>query len=122
MHEVSLARALLEQVDAIAAEHPGSMVEEVRVSVGVLSGIEPEMLNGAVQRLLTEHGHLRARLVVECVDLLVRCGSCGQQFEVRDLVFRCRSCGGGRVQVLRGDCLVLESVQLSAAEGPEEAA
>lgn len=122
MHEVSLARALLEQVNAIAADHPGSIVEEVRVSVGVLSGIEPALLDGAAKRLFFEHGHLRARLVVESVDLLVRCSGCGESFEVRDLVFRCPSCDGGRVQVLRGDSLVLESVQLCVAEEPEAAA
>lgn len=122
MHEVSLARALLEQVNAIAADHPGSIVEEVRVSVGVLSGIEPALLDGAAQRLLLEHGHVRARLVVELAEVLVRCGSCGEVFEVRDLVFRCPACGGSRVQVLRGESLVLESVQLCGAEEPEAAA
>ncbi|MCL6503121.1 MAG: hydrogenase maturation nickel metallochaperone HypA [Pirellulales bacterium] len=116
MHEVSLARALVQQVRAIAAQHPGCHVTEVRVSVGPLSGVEPALLASAAQRLFAEHGHPQARLVVQWVELLARCRCCGQQFEVPDLVLRCPGCGAGQVQVMRGDALRLETVQLAEAE------
>lgn len=119
MHELSLARSLLDEVDAIAARHPGSHVTEVRVSVGRLSGVEPSLLACAVQRLFPERGHGRARLVVDSAELLACCERCAGQFVVRDLVLRCPVCRGGRVRILRGDALVLESVQLCGAEGPE---
>jgi hydrogenase nickel incorporation protein HypA/HybF len=122
MHELSLARALLQQVDAIAALHPGHEVAEVCVSLGPLAGVEPALLADAAQRLLPEHGHVRAKLCLREVDLLARCAACGVSFEVRHLVFRCPACGGGRVQIERGDALVLQAVQLVAAGEPEEAA
>ena len=51
MHERSLVRSLLAQVQALAAEHPADRVAAIRVRIGEFSGVEPELLQSAYEEL-----------------------------------------------------------------------
>ena len=111
MHEQSLIRTLLKQVEEIRRQHDAEQVVEVRVEVGPLSGVEPLLLESAFEQLVPDSMAVGARLVIDEVSLLARCASCDCDFEVDDFVFRCHQCGGN-VRVVRGDELQLVSVSL----------
>jgi hydrogenase nickel incorporation protein HypA/HybF len=115
MHEQSLVRNLLKQVDQIRRENNAQRVVEVRVEMGPLSGVEPSLLANAFDQLCCNDTVKTASLVIAQIDLLAECGSCGEQFEVRDFYFRCPTCGGN-VKVLQGDELQLVSVSLESDE------
>ena len=51
MHEHSLVHALLEQVERLAGEQGAGEVEEVRVQLGPLSGVEPLLVKTAFEML-----------------------------------------------------------------------
>ena len=119
MHERSLVRALLKQVERIRRQHDAARVSEVRVEVGPLAGVEPLLLATAFEQL-TGSGSLRdARLVIDEVTLLGECRSCSHVFELNDFVFRCPRCGHN-VRVTRGDEFQLVSVSLQTGEPAEE--
>ena len=86
MHEQSLVRNLLRQVDQIRRENDAERVVEVRVEMGPLSGVEPSLLASAFDQLGCEDTVKSASLVIEQVELLAECGSCSEQFEVRGLL------------------------------------
>ena len=46
MHELSICQALIAQVEAIAGQR-AAWVRQVRIGVGPLSGIEPQLLESA---------------------------------------------------------------------------
>ncbi len=52
MHELSLCRALITQVEAVAHEHGVRAVRRVRIRVGALCGAEPSLLEHAFPLLV----------------------------------------------------------------------
>lgn len=111
MHEQSIVRTLLKQVDEIRRQHDAEHVSEVRVEVGPLGGIEPSLLAIAFEQLAPASRVAGAKFVIDEVALLARCNSCGLEFEVKDFVFRCQACGKN-VRVVRGEEFQLVSVSL----------
>ena len=111
MHEQSLVRNLLRQVDEIRRQHDADRVTEVRVEIGPLSGVEPLLLASAFELLKQGTTAVTAILVIDEVSLLARCDACIIQFEVNDFVFRCPKCDGN-VIVTGGDELVLVSISM----------
>jgi len=119
MHEQTLIKALLEQVEKIRCQHDAAMVTEVRVEVGPLSGVEPSLMASAFTRLVPDWDGVDANLVIDEVALLAACASCESEFELRGFVFRCPACDGN-VRVVRGDSVQLVSVSLASDEPAQE--
>lgn len=44
MHELAVAQALVEQVDAVIGQHQASCATAIRVRIGPLAGVVPELL------------------------------------------------------------------------------
>jgi hydrogenase nickel incorporation protein HypA/HybF len=108
MHEISLAKTLLERVDRLAAEHAAAAVEEVRVRVGPLSGVEPGLLSAAFERLAPAG----MKLAIELVPLRACCRDCAGSFDIERCCFRCPRCGSTDVEVVEGDGFVLENITI----------
>ena len=49
MHELAICQALIEQVEAVAREQDAVQVVQVRIGIGPLSGVEPQLLEQAFQ-------------------------------------------------------------------------
>lgn len=115
MHEMSLVRNLMSQVQAIVTDNHAESAEEILVEIGPLSGVETELVKSAFLQLVDECGQSNAKLTVHEIPLVVRCRDCDRESDLNDFVFRCHECNSGRVQVVRGDEFRLVSVTLQAA-------
>lgn len=111
MHEQSLVRALLRQVQQIALENSHGRVLSIRVRVGEFSGVEPELLTSAYHQLVRETELFGAGLEVERVPLEAVCDRCGSQFPIERFDFHCDQCGSLHL-TLRGEELLLDSVTM----------
>ena len=111
MHEVSLVRSLLEQVDRIVTLQGGRAAVEVRVEIGPLSGVEPLLVKEAFAQLAGD-----ATLIIDEVPLSARCQSCHTEFEVESFRFVCPQCGSRETSVVRGDAFRLMSVTVDVPE------
>lgn len=123
MHETSLVRALIRQIEQIAVENVADGVERVRVELGPLSGVEPALVDLAWQQLAPESICRDAALILEEVLLRCRCRACDEEFEVPDIHLECPACGSQLVQVTGGDEFRLLDVTIReriAAEGQME--
>lgn len=117
MHEASLVRSLVRQVEQLAQRHGACRVKEVKVSVGEFSGVEPDLLVTAFERQIEGTPLDGARLLLEPVKLAAACAACGHEFAVERFDFTCPSCGRpGAGKVTRGEELMLESLTLEADE------
>lgn len=116
MHERSLVRALLRQVESLAADHPENRVVQVRIRVGEFSGVEPELLAMAYDDLIGETPFHSAELTLERVPLEAMCESCGQSFRIERFQFQCNTCGSLRLSLQGGEELLLESVVMEENE------
>jgi hydrogenase nickel incorporation protein HypA/HybF len=116
MHERSLVKALLRQVEGVAASHPGNRVSSVRVRLGELSGVEPELFSYAFEELVAHSPLDGAVLNLELAALEGSCDECGNRFQIERLRFQCIQCGSSRVTLRGGEEMLLESVTLEEAE------
>ena len=112
MHETSLVQSLLRQAAAVLAEHGGAGIEQIRVEIGPLSGVEPVLVGSAFDRLVGASACQGAKLVIEEVDLGARCRECFREFVIEQFRFVCPACDSCAVQVIRGDEFRLLDVTL----------
>jgi hydrogenase nickel incorporation protein HypA/HybF len=116
MHEYSLVRALLEQVDALRRGQAADRVVAIHVTVGEFAGVEPDLFRDAYQVLVQQSPMRGAELQMERVPLEARCDVCRDEFAVERFRFECPGCGSRDVTVIRGQDLLLESVTIEQTE------
>src|SRR3972149_380816 len=112
MHERSVVRALLRQVEALAAEHPASRVRAGRVRIGEFSGVEPALLRSAYDELVEETTLRGATLEAQQVPLEAICDEGGLNFRVDDCRFACKPGGSLQLTICGGEELLLESISM----------
>jgi hydrogenase nickel incorporation protein HypA/HybF len=78
MHEMSLAASIREMSrQAVAGKGPGR-IESVRVAIGELSAVEPDLLAYAWDALTRGTRDVGARLVIDWRPALQICSHCGE--------------------------------------------
>jgi len=120
MHEESLIRSLLRQVEVIARQHKAVAVDEIQVEVGPLSGVEPLLLQDAFARLKDSFPWSGAKLSVQEIGLDIFCRSCENESQLKDFRFVCGYCGSTVLQVLRGDAFRLLNINLQVDDSSSE--
>lgn len=115
MHEFSVCQSLIAQVETIAATRAARGVERIRVTVGPLSGVVPELLVNAFE--LTKAGTVAASatLVLDAAPLVMRCTACGAQSRTELTDMSCQACGHWQTTVVSGDELTLRDIDLLLA-------
>lgn len=119
MHELSVAQALVEQVGNIVRENRADFATLIRIRVGPLSGVVPELLTHAFPLASAGTPAESARLEVLVAPVRVRCETCGVESKAPANRLLCSACGDWHTQVISGDELILESVELEMKEVKE---
>jgi hydrogenase nickel incorporation protein HypA/HybF len=111
IHELSIAQAI---VDVATRSAGDSRVTRVYVKVGRLRQVVPAALEFSFE--LCTHGTAAegAALELEEVPIGVACRSCGAASEPAGFPLACAACGALRVDVVRGEELLVESLELEA--------
>jgi hydrogenase nickel incorporation protein HypA/HybF len=101
---------MIARVEAEARERNAVAVRRVRVRIGELSGVDPDLLASAYhifrERSLCED----AELSIERVQARWRCTECGA-IGVSQESLRCGSCGGAP-SLVEGDEIVLQQIEM----------
>ncbi len=113
MHELSLCRQMIHQVEAIAARHQANGVAAVDVRIGPLSGVEPHLLEQAFPFACAGSIAEGAELRLELTGVRVRCGNCATESAVSTSDLTCPACGDWHTQLISGDEMLLVSVELA---------
>lgn len=116
MHELSVCQGLLAQVKQVAAQHHASSVDKIFLKLGPLSGVEPELLRAAFPIASSQTVAARAELIIDLLPIRVRCLNCQSESEVSMNNLCCVQCGDWRTQLISGDELLLQSIELEPAE------
>ena len=118
MHELSICQALVDQLEGIAAQHPGKQVADVYLGIGPLSGVVPQLLSDAFSVARAGTCASTATLHIHESEIIIRCLSCGKQSPAKANRLLCSHCGEWRTDLVSGDELLLERVELEAFEQP----
>lgn len=112
MHELSICQALLEQVEAVARQEGALQVVQVRVGIGPLSGVEPQLLQQAFQLARAGSIAATASLLIDRLPVRVSCRECGQETEAEVANLVCGNCGDWHTRLVSGDEMLLTQVEL----------
>jgi hydrogenase nickel incorporation protein HypA/HybF len=109
MHELSIAQAIL----AVVSEHAaGRRVSRVEVEVGHLRQVVPSALAFAFELASSGTEAEGAELVLREVPIEVRCETCFAPSRQDGFPLRCPACGGLEVQIVRGEELSVQSLDV----------
>jgi hydrogenase nickel incorporation protein HypA/HybF len=119
MHELSIADAVV----TIASRHAaGRKVTRVDLKVGHLRQVVPDSLAFAFELVSAGTELEGAELVIEEVPAVVRCRTCAAETTVAEFPMHCAGCGGFDVEVIGGEELLVDSLELEDAASTEDAA
>ncbi len=114
---MSIAVALLGQLEELSVEHGFERVESLSVEAGVLRGIVPEAFEMAFREASKGGVAEDAKLDLRIVPVKARCRGCDHEFESSVESYRCEQCGRADVELISGMDILLMSIEARGAEG-----
>jgi hydrogenase nickel incorporation protein HypA/HybF len=111
MHEYSLVDALVRRVEEEARKRSAIAVHGLRISLGELSGVDPELFRTAYETF--REGTLCEKTPLEIVRCPAdwTCPSCGRAFAQGD-VLRCERCDKPARLSEKSQALLLEAIDM----------
>ncbi|MET7983628.1 MULTISPECIES: hydrogenase maturation nickel metallochaperone HypA [unclassified Streptomyces] len=117
MHELSIAVAVVEQVEEAVREQ-GRSVASLTLRIGELAGVVPEALDFSFGLAAEGTALAGARLLIDTVEARGRCEGCGREAPIgMPPVLWCAGCGTP-LTLLAGR--ELEIVRVTLADGPRD--
>ena len=109
MHELSIAESVVQ----IASRHAnGRRVTKVQMKVGHLRQVVPSALAFSFELVAEGTPVEGAELEMEEVPATGTCRECRVESQLGNFPLQCRACGGFDLEVLRGEELLVESLEL----------
>lgn len=115
MHELAVCQALVEQVNDIVRQQGARSASRLKLIVGPLSGVVADLLISAFPLAAAGTCAEGAELDITDAPVRVRCQTCGAETDALPNRLLCGACGDWQTQLIAGDELMLESVELQLA-------
>ena len=112
MHEYSIVQALLKQCEEYAMQNSATKVIKVTTKIGIMSGVEPQLLQTAFDTFKEGTVCEDAKLIQNIQKLKLECKECGYVFEVDEANHFCHKCESISVKVVDGEDMYLMSLEM----------
>jgi hydrogenase nickel incorporation protein HypA/HybF len=112
MHELSVVASLFEILEEKVKEQNGKKIILVKLQIGALSGIVPELLATAFDIYKKDTIAAEAELKINTIPLKVQCKDCQKLMVKDDFVFICDFCGSTNLKTLEGTEMILEKMDM----------
>jgi hydrogenase nickel incorporation protein HypA/HybF len=112
MHEYSIVDSLLELADKHAREHNAKKVTKLEIKIGVLSGVEPELLKTAFETFKEGTICEEAEFIMKIQPVVIKCQECGFEGELKKDEYLCPNCKNSKLSILDGEDMYLMSLEL----------
>jgi hydrogenase nickel incorporation protein HypA/HybF len=112
LHELSIAESV---VGIASRQADGRRVMKVQMKVGHLRQVVPSALAFGFELLAEGTPVEGAELEMEQVPAEGRCRGCGAESRLGGFPLQCVGCGGFDLEILTGDELLVESLELEEA-------
>lgn len=113
MHEYSIVQSLLESCEEHARANDASEITKVIVKIGVLSGVEPDLLETAFNTFKEQTVCHNADFIMNIQKIEILCNSCNTKSILEKNEFSCPSCNGVDIEVLDGEDMYLMSLEMN---------
>jgi hydrogenase nickel incorporation protein HypA/HybF len=109
LHELSIAESV---VQIVSRHANGRRVTKVQIKVGHLRQVVPSALAFSFELVAEGTPVEGAGLEMEQVPAVGVCRECSAESQLRTFPLQCRKCGGFDLEILRGEELLVESLEL----------
>ena len=116
MHEFSICRGLIGQVETIARQHSARRIYSISLRIGPLAGVDVALLQHAFPVASAASIVDGAKLEIECSEIRIRCHNCGMECAAACNDLHCTHCGDWRTELIQGNELLLVDVELELEE------
>jgi len=117
MHEMSIMSSLFRILQEKAKEQKAKRILAITIRVGALAGVEPDLLTFAFEAFAQGTNAEGAKFIVNKSEMIGRCRSCrNEKFEFDRFVLTCPRCESLDVEVLGGDELLVERMEVEIDE------
>lgn len=113
MHEYSIVQSLLESCEEHARANDSTNVTKVIVKIGVLSGVEPDLLQTAFDTFKEKTVCENAQFIINHQKVVIACLSCDEESILEKNEFECPKCQSNQVKVIDGEDMYLMSLEMS---------
>ena len=112
MHEFSIVQSLLAQCEEQAKQNSATKITKVVVKIGVLSGVEIELLKSAFETFKEKTVCDKAEFIAHLQPIVVKCNECDQESTLKNYEYICPNCQSPNLQVLDGEDMYLMSLEM----------
>jgi len=112
MHEFSVCRALIRQLESIAEYHNAQAVKQITLQIGPLSGVKIPLVEQAFPFASADTLAQNAALIIEPAPVIIRCRVCGGQEETQPNRLLCKACGSFETDLISGDEMMLMHLKM----------
>ena len=95
-----------------AKANKATKVTRVVVKIGVMSGVEPELLKTAFDTFKEQTICQEAEFIINIQDIIVKCNSCKKESMIQELEYRCPSCQSIDLNIIDGEDMYLMQLEL----------
>jgi hydrogenase nickel incorporation protein HypA/HybF len=113
MHEYSIVQSLLDSCEEHVQNNDATEVTKVIVKIGVLSGVEPDLLQTAFDTFKEQTVCHQAEFIIQHQKIVIRCQECEQESTLEVNEFLCPLCQSNSVTVLDGEDMFLMSLEMN---------
>ena len=112
MHEYSIVQALLDQCEESARQNGATKVKKVVVKIGVMSGVEVELLKTAFDTFKEKTMCEEAEFVTNIQPIVIKCNSCEETSVLEKNEYNCPKCKSLELDVIDGEDMYLMQLEL----------
>lgn len=119
MHELSLVDSMFETLLEQARVHKAKCITGVKIQIGALAGVVPELLESAFDSYKIGTIAEDAVLTMVKPPFTIRCRACGVETVRPDFVQACPACASTDLEIIHGMELVLEKIEMETDDPPD---
>lgn len=112
MHEYSIVQSLLDSCEEHAKTNNATKVSKVVVKIGVMSGVEPELLKTAFDTFKEQTICDNAEFIMNIQNVVIKCNSCQKESTLNKLEYCCPECESIDLEIIDGEEMYLMQLEL----------
>jgi len=112
MHEYSIVQSLLDLCEDNAGKNEASKVTKVVIKIGVMSGVEPELLKTAFDTFKEKTICEEAEFIMNIQPIVVKCAKCLSESILQKVEYTCPDCQSMELDILDGEEMYLMQLEL----------
>ncbi len=112
MHEYSIVQSLIESCQEHAESNNAAKVTKVVVKIGVMSGVEPHLLEVAFETFKEDTICDGCEFIMNIQKVKIECLTCGNTQELEKNEYLCPTCQSIEIKIIDGEDMFLMQLEL----------